>query len=452
MNLNQTDYILPYDEHAEKAVLGALLIETEAFHTVEQILNADMFYCDNHKILYRTIAQMYQNNIGVDLVTVSNELKNKKLFNDSLTPLFIAELSSRVGSAAHILQHALYIKQEYIKRSVIEVSQKAMQSIYSGDDIADVLYQLSQSVNVIEEGSTNVSTLKHIREYASQAIAESERRVTNFRNGVQNGITTGLEDLDKITGGWQNGELVIIASRPAMGKTALAIKFMESAASSYQDVAMFTLEMKGERLVDRIILAKTGIDSWKYKRGCLTNEEINLVEDTSTYLYKLPIYIDDNSSQTMSRIKAKCRVLKKKNKCKLVIIDYLQLTESEGKTNNREQEVAKISREAKKMAKSLNIPVLLLSQLSRNVEARANKRPQLSDLRESGAIEQDADMVCFIHRPEYYQQSLIYNNQEINNGIELIIAKYREGAVGSVYLQHDGTVRNISDYHIDNPF
>jgi replicative DNA helicase len=254
-----------------------------------------------------------------------------------------------------------------------------------------------------------------------------------------------LKDLDRITGGWQKGELVILAARPAMGKTAIAVKLMESAALSGEDVAMFALEMKGERLVDRIILERTGILDWLYKQGDLTNAELDRIASTSSYLYRLPVYIDDNSSQTISRIKSKCRFLQKKGHCKLIIIDYLQLAESEGNTNNREQEVARISREAKKMAKALDVPVIMLSQLNRAVESRPDKRPMLSDIRESGAIEQDADMVVFIHRPGYYNHKMEYNGREIPNGIELIIAKYREGAIGSVYLQHDGSVRNIKD-------
>lgn len=287
--------------------------------------------------------------------------------------------------------------------------------------------------------------MRHIKEYTRLSIDEVEQRTTNFRRGITNGIHTGSHNLDKITGGWQKGDLIIMAARPAMGKTAFALSILEAAAITGNDVAMFALEMKGERLIDRLILEKTGIADWKYKQGNLTNEELEAIAATSSHLYNLPVYIDDNSCQTISRIKSKCRVLKRKGRCKLIIIDYLQLTEGESDTTSREQEIARISREAKKMAKTLDVPVIMLSQLNRALEARADKRPHLSDIRESGAIEQDADMVMFIHRPEYYKQKLIYKNEEIENGIELIIAKYREGATGSVFFRHDGSVRHITD-------
>lgn len=440
------DYTLPYNNEAEQAVLGALILESTSYYEVNQTLSYSMFYSEAHQTLFRTIDTMNKSAIPVDMLTVTEELRKQNKLDTIGGPYYIVTLTSMVASAAHIVHHALYIKQEYLKRELMRIAQDSIRNILSGEDISDVLSGSILSLNVLEEGATNTDTLKHIKDFASQSIDEVEKRVINYRNGTTNGIRTGFDNLDRITGGWQAGDLVIIAARPAMGKTALALALLEAAAVSGKDVAMFALEMKGERLTDRIILEKTGIQDWKYKQGNLTNEELTLVADTSAQLFSLPVYIDDNSSQTISRIKSKCRLLKKQDKCKLIIIDYLQLTEGEGDTLNREQEVARISREAKKMAKSLNVPVIMLSQLNRSLESRADKRPLLSDIRESGAIEQDADMVMFVHRPEYYKQKLLYKDQEIPNGIELIIAKYREGATGSVFLQHDGSVRNIRDW------
>lgn len=446
---NQTqphDYTLPYNNEAEQAVLGALILESGSYYEVNQTLSYPMFYAEAHQVIYKAIDEMNKRAIPVDMLTLTEELRKGNKLDLVGGPYYIATLTGMVASASHIAQHALYIKQEYLKREILKVAQESIRSIVSGVDISDVLTSSLVSLNILEEGATNTDTLKHIKDFASQSIDEVEQRVINYRNGTTNGIRTGFENLDKVTGGWQKGDLVIIAARPAMGKTALALSILEASAVSGNDVAMFALEMKGERLTDRLILEKTGIQDWKYKQGSLTNEELSLVADTSAQLFNLPVYIDDNSSQTISRIKSKCRLLKKQDKCKLIIIDYLQLTEGEGDSMNREQEVARISREAKKMAKSLNVPVIMLSQLNRSLESRADKRPLLSDIRESGAIEQDADMVMFVHRPEYYNQKLLFKDTEIPNGIELIIAKYREGATGSVFLQHDGSVRNIKDW------
>jgi len=398
---------------------------------------------------------MHKDSIPVDMVTVTAELIKSGKLNEVGGPLYISDLSINTGSAAHIVQHSLYIKQEFIKRELLRVNQESIRDIMSGEDVSDVLSKSINKLNVLDEDSVNTESLKHISDISYNSIISAEHRSRNFRNNIQNGIPTGSTGLDKITGGWQNGDVYIIGARPAMGKTAFAIKFLEAAAMFGYDVTMFALEMKGERLIDRIIIEKTGIDDWRYKQGNLSDNELNIIADTSNYLYSLPVYIDDNSSQTVSRIKSKCRLLKKKGKCKLIIIDYLQLTEGEGSSNNREQEIAKISREIKKMAKSLDVPVIVLSQLNRALETRSGKRPQLSDIRESGAIEQDADFVAFIHRPDYYKEVLEYpkDKSEILNGIEFIISKYREGAVGSVYMQHNGALRNIKDYELyTNPF
>lgn len=440
------DYTKLYNNEAEQAVLGALILESNAYYDVSPILSPDMFYSDIHKVLYGTIEQMNAGCVPVDMVTVTEELKKRAKLTGELGPVYIAELTGRVASHAHIVQHAMYIKQEYLRREMLTIAQSSMRDIFNGTDIADILSETARRIQVLEEGASVTDTLKHIREYAMISIDEAEKRTVNYRSGAKNGITTGMRDLDRITGGWQNGELTVIAARPAMGKTAVAIKLLEAAALAGHDVVMFALEMKGERLTDRIILEKTGIKDWFYKQGGLSNDELAAIADTSSYLYNLPVFIDDNSCRTISSIKSKSRLLKQKGKCKLIIIDYLQLIEGAGAAGSREQEVAQISREAKKMAKSLDVPVIMLSQLNRALEARADKRPMLSDLRESGAIEQDADMVMFIHRPEYYGRKLEYKGAEIINGMELIIAKYREGATGSIFLQHDGSVRNISDY------
>lgn len=442
------DCIPPCNDDAERAVLGAIIIESASYYEVDRILLPEMFYSHTHRLIYATISDMHRQAVPVDMITLVNELRRKGSFDDYFGPVYIADLTSMIGSTTHIVEHALYIKQEYIRRRLLRISQQSVADIATGKDIAEVLDETLAALELLEEGATNTETLHPIATYARQAIDDAEQRVVNYRRGATNGIHTGSPNLDRVTGGWQAGDLVVIAARPAMGKTALALSMLEAAARNGHPVAMFALEMKGERLVDRLILEKTGIADSRYKQGNLSDNELARIADTSTYLYRLPVYIDDHSSQSMSRIKSKCRLLKRKNLCQLVIIDYLQLTEGEGKAVNREQEVARISREAKKMAKDLDVPVIMLSQLNRALEARADKRPHLSDIRESGAIEQDADMVMLLHRPEYYGHKLMCGDTEIENGIELIIAKYREGATGSVFFRHDGAVRNIRDAEV----
>lgn len=439
------DYTRLYEDKVEKIVLGALMLEQEAYYRVNQILSADMFISETNKIVYHTIENLHKDSKSADMLSVAKEMISKDKGSDMV---YIANLVENVGSAAHIVQHAMYLKQEHIKRITMSIYQSALQDLMSEMDVSDVLSKSIKSLSEIEEGSIVNNTMKHLSEFAKSAISQAEKRLTNYRSGKFNGVPTHSKQLDKITGGWQKGELVIIAARPAMGKTAIALKILETAALNGCWPAMFALEMKGERLIDRLILEKTGVEDWKYKHGSMTNQEFDLVCESSNYLYSLDANIDDCSSQTIGRIKSKSRMLKKKGQLGIIILDYLQL--AEGDTGNtRNEEVAGMSRELKKMAKDLDVPVIALSQLNRAVESRGGeKRPQLSDLRDSGAIEQDADMVCFIHRPEVYNQECKMGETLIENGIEFIISKYREGAIGSVYLQHDGTVKNIKDYGI----
>lgn len=446
INQNQNpDYTQLYEDKIERIVLGALMLEQEAYYHVNQILSADMFVSETNKKVYQTIENLHKDSKSADMLSVAKEMISKDKGSDMV---YIANLVENVGSASHIVQHAMYVKQEYIKRITMSIYQSAMQDLMSEIDVSDVLSKSIKSLSEIEEGSIVNNTMKHLSEFAKSAIGQAEKRLMNYRSGKFNGVPTHSSQLDKITGGWQNGELVIIAARPAMGKTAIALKILETAALNGCWPAMYALEMKAERLIDRLILEKTGVEDWKYKHGSMTNEEFDLVCESSNYLYSLNANIDDCSSQTIRRIKSKSRMLKKKGQLGIIILDYLQL--AEGDTGNtRNEEVSGMSRELKKMAKDLDVPVIALSQLNRAVESRGGeKRPQLSDLRDSGAIEQDADMVCFIHRPEYYKQELKdEKGNSIENGIEFIISKYREGATGSVYLQHDGTVKNIRDYN-----
>lgn len=447
MNINQQSTQLSSKE-LELEILSAMIEYPECYYQINSILNRKMFSDDKASELYSLIESMHSDSIQIDVTTVHAESKKRKI---DIPIEYLCSSGNTFIFANSITQRASYLKAEYLRNEQIRIYRDSVADIISGEDANSVLSRSINKLNELEDGSVERGTLRTFREFAESAIKDAENRVTNFRNNVLNGIPTFSQQLDKVSGGWQNGELIIIAARPAMGKTAIALKTLENSALSNCYPGMWALEMKGERLIDRMILEKTGVPDWKYKQGSLTNMELLSIENASSYLYNLVAHIDDNSSQKVSQIKSKARILKKKSQLGLIIIDYLQLAESDLNTNSRNEEVASMTRALKKMAKELDVPVIALSQLNRGVESRADKRPQLSDLRDSGAIEQDADMVMFVHRPEYYNQECKVGEQVIDNGIEIIIAKYREGQTCSIFLQHDGTVKNIKDYHI-NPF
>jgi replicative DNA helicase len=296
-------------------------------------------------------------------------------------------------------------------------------------------------MEALQETIIGQSDIKPLSEIMNLTVEAMYRRKLLAEKGVQSGITTGLADLDRITGGWQQSDLVILAARPAMGKTAVALHFARKAAEAGAAVAMFSLEMSAVSLGNRLALSQTDVDSDRFRLGKLSREEALDIENAASKLYHLPVYVDSNAAVTMGYIHSRCRMLKKKGKCSMIIIDYLQLAGEKGDRNrNRENEVSQMSREAKLIARELDVPVILLSQLSREVEKRSNKVPMLADLRESGAIEQDADMVIFIHRPEYYDKGA-----ETGYG-ELIVSKYRNGKTGIVRFKYNESLTRIYDY------
>lgn len=440
--------IPPSSTELEKAVLGALLLEKEAYSKIEGILSDTDFYSPKHSIIFRHIKNMSDKNDPVDMLTVVQSLYNSGKLDEAGNVSYISGLTSNIASAVHIEHHATIIKQKAVEREIINISQQAIKKVHEGEIIGDVMFWQGKEIEKQQEALTGKQSTNHISEAVKKALNDMSIRMEHAKSGRPTGISTGLKGLDSITGGWQNSDLIIIAARPAMGKTAFALHFAKTAAKNDCPAALFSLEMSDISLANRLLLSESNINSFKFRSGKLTCEESIEIEKAAGTLCKLPIYIDDNASVSMSYIRSKARLLNKQGKCKIVIIDYLQLaTDTNNKNRNREQEIAQMSREAKVIAKELNIPVLLLSQLSRKVEERTDKRPLLSDLRESGAIEQDADMVCFIHRPEYYEKELhAPDNSIVKNGIEFIISKYRNGATGSLIVQHDGTLNKIFDY------
>lgn len=448
--LSQTEigFIPPQAIELEEAILGAILIEKEAFEQIEEIIKSEDFYLEHHKVIFQAIKKLNTESRPIDMLTVTEALKSENRLAEIGGPVYIAQLTEKVASSAHIVFHATVIKQKSIERQTVIEARTIIQKINENEDIGDVLFVSSKNLEDLQESLVGNTKGSHISSSLKRATEEMHSRIELARKNIRSGIDTGFNDLNKKTNGWQKGDLIIEAARPGMGKTAVALQHAKSAAKQGIPVAFFSLEMSDISLANRLILSEANVDPENFKSGYMTNEEISLIENAIGVLWSLPIYVDDNPSASMGYIRAKCRILKKQNKLGLIIGDYLQLAENDEESGSREQEVAKMSRTAKKIAKELEVPFILLSQLNRGNEGRADKKPLLSDLRESGAIEQDADMVIFIHRPAYYDIEVTdkNGNKEINYG-ELIIAKHRNGATGLVKFKHNDGMTKFFDYN-----
>jgi len=440
---------LPHSEETEKAVIGALLIESGAIGEVVGILNADIFYDAALGKIYSAIASLYENNIKPDLLTVTKTLMRSGELKKVGGPFFLSTLSGNIASTANIVDHAQYLHQLWLARKLaiagMEITKMATDPTA---DIDDVLTAVIKKIEGIAENTAYNSRMIDISTVATQCISEYEKRREMARNGGKTGLTTGLSKLDHITGGWKPGQLIILAARPAMGKTAMLLHFAKSASISGVPVVIFSLEMEVQALTNRALLSESEINSDRFKAGTLLREEEEGLCHAIGRISCLPISLDDSANINMRQIKTRARELRRKGKCGLILIDYLQLIDMRSANRNytREQEVSQCSRAAKIMAKELGVPVILLSQLSRQVEGRADKMPMLSDLRESGAIEQDADIVMFIHRPEYY-------SEKAEKGFGVIrIAKQRDGATGDIRFRYNENLTKITDYDKELPF
>jgi replicative DNA helicase len=428
----------PQARGLEEAVLGALMLEKDAYPIVSDILKPESFYEDSHQIIYRAITNMALRQAPIDMETVIEELKKEGNLERIGGALYIAELTEKVASAAHLEYHARIIAQKYLARELISFSSNITSKAFDETSDVDDLMQEAES-RLFEISQRNVKKdVTQIDPVIKEAIKLVE--IAGSRPEGLSGLQTGFTPLDKITSGWQNSDLVIIAARPAMGKTAFVLSMAKNMAVDYKyPVALFSLEMSNVQLVNRLIVNTTEITGEKIKNGQLTPPEWEQLDYKIKELYGAPIFVDDTPSLSVFELRTKARRLVREHGIKIIIIDYLQLMNASGMNyGSREQEVSMISRSLKGLAKELNIPIIALSQLNRGVESRTGsegKRPQLSDLRESGAIEQDADMVCFIHRPEYYK---IFEDEKGNSLIglaEIIIAKHRNGATGDVLLR-----------------
>ena len=428
----------PQARELEEAVLGALLLEKDAYSIVSDILKPECFYEKSHELIYTAVRDLAMRQEPVDMMTVVEQLKRMGSLDLVGGPVYISELTNKVASTAHLEFHARIIAQKYLARELIRFSATVQDKAFDETvDVDDLMQEAEGSLFEISQRNVKKDVMQ-INPVIKDALKMLERAAN--QEGGMSGLRSGFDGLDKITSGWQNSDLVIIAARPAMGKTAFVLSMAKNMAVNYNiPVALFSLEMSNVQLVNRLIVNVCEIPGEKIKSGRLENYEWEQLDFKIKELYDAPIYVDDTPSLSVFELRTKARRLVREHNIQCIIIDYLQLMNASGMNfGSREQEVSTISRSLKGLAKELNIPIIALSQLNRGVEARQGiegKRPQLADLRESGAIEQEADMVCFIHRPEYYK---IYEDEKGNSLVglaEIIIAKHRNGAVGDVRLR-----------------
>lgn len=433
----------PQATDIEETVLGALMLEKDALTTVIDILKPQSFYDDRHAKIYEAIVQLFNKSEPVDIMTVTAQLRKNGTLEIAGGAYHIANLTTRVNSAANIEYHARIITEQAIKRELIRISSKIQEDAFEDtEDVFELLDRTEQALFEISESNIK-KNYAGMQQLMHEAIMEIEAR-KEHKDGLT-GVPSGFNELDRVTAGWQASDLVIIAARPAMGKTAFVVSAMRNAAVDFGEaVAIFSLEMSSIQLVNRLISAEAELESDKIKKGNLADHEWEQLVHKTARLTEAPIFIDDTPGLSILELRAKCRRLKAQHDIKMIIIDYLQLmsgdsSKSGGGPGNREQEIASISRALKGIAKELNVPVIALSQLSRAVETRGgDKRPQLSDLRESGSIEQDADMVMFLYRPEYYDITEDEDGLPTAGTGEVIIAKHRNGSLENVKLKFIG--------------
>ena len=431
-----TGKLPPHDSDLEEAVLGALMLEKDAYMNVCDTLVPESFYDPVNQMIYEAIQQLGLNQRPIDMITVTDQLAKNGNLEKVGGNVHIAELTSKVYSPANIEYHARIIAQKYIARRLIRFATDVEQASFDESNDVDEILQSAEgqlfdiSQNQLKREVTQIDPVLNLALEQIQSAANTESGLS--------GLQTGYHELDKMTSGWQSSDLVIIAARPAMGKTAFVLSMAKNMAIDFSiPVAVFTLEMANVQLVKRLISNIAELSGDKIKSGRLSSEELERLNNSLRSAYGAPLYLDETPSLSITELRTKARRLVREKGVKLIIIDYLQLMNASGlKLGSREQEVSTISRSLKALAKELSIPIIALSQLNRSTETREDKRPVLSDLRESGAIEQDADIVCFIHRPEYYNKSGVdAQGNDIRGMAELIVAKHRSGGVGDVKLR-----------------
>lgn len=445
-----SEILNPHDDDLESVILGACLTETTAMVLVGDKLSPEMFYETKFGEIYSALLSMYHSGKAIDLVTVRAELASRGKLEAVGGAYELVRLAGRVASSAHLEYHALILRQMYIRREMIAGLHTLLASAADESvDLSDALADLHRLAGHLESGAVSNNCLRDMERLMQDTLEQMDKRVENNRNGIT-GIPAGLRELDRLTAGWQQGDLNIIAARPSVGKTAFALHLALAAGRAGKHVLVNSLEMQGERLGDRWLCAQAAnVDAGHLKTGLLDAGERQQALEAARLLSALPVYVDDNPKMSMDHIRSSALLQKSKGRCDLLIIDYLQLCEMKSgqKNRNREQEVAEASRKAKLIAKELDIPVILLCQLNRECEMRADKRPALSDLRESGAIEQDADVVMLLYRPALYGLTSERRSKFPSEGLGMVIlAKHRNGETGDVYFGHNPAMTKIGEY------
>ena len=442
-------HLQPQAVELEAAVLGAVMIEQDAYSLISEILRPESFYDVRHQLIYEAVRTLALQQKPVDVLTVTDQLEKTGNLEEVGGPYYITQLANNVVSSAHIEYHARIIAQKFLARELItftsEIQTKAFDATVDVDDLMQEaegnLFEISQQ-NLKKDYTQINPVIREAYDMLQKAAARSD--------GLS-GLSSGFSKLDKLTAGWQNSDLIIIAARPAMGKTAFVLSMAKKMAVDMKiPAAMFSLEMSNVQLVNRLIVNICEIPGEKLRNPSqLAPYEWVQLDAKIAQLYDAPLYVDDTASLSVFELRTKARRLVREHGVKIIFIDYLQLMNASGMSyGNRQEEVSTISRSLKGLAKELNIPIIALSQLNRSVTAREGtegKRPQLSDLRESGAIEQDADMVCFIHRPEYYKFYKDENGNDLREMAEFIIAKHRNGAIGDVLLKFKAEYARFQD-------
>ena len=427
----------PQNIEAEQAVLGAMLIDKEAIAKATEVLSADDFYREAHRVVFSAMLELYNKNEAVDMVTVTEILKRDNKLEDIGGIAYITSLANVVLTAANVKYHAEIVAEKSVLRQLVRVSTEIAAMGYEANDDVGTLLDTAESRILEISNRKKKADFTPINDILMDSVQSIESLLQN--KGGLTGIPAGFADLDKLTSGLHPSDFIILAARPSMGKTALALNIVQNVAlrahkvigGEPRSVAFFSLEMSKEQLVNRMLCAEAGIDSQRLRVGEMHDEDWTHLWDACDTMSRAKIYIDDTAGITAMEMRSRARRLKAEHGLDLIVVDYLQLMQGSGKRNNsgdRQQEVSEISRSLKALARELDVPVLALSQLSRSVESRQVKRPMLSDLRESGSLEQDADIVAFLYREDYY------NPETENKHTELIIAKHRNGPVDTVNL------------------
>lgn len=423
------DRVPPHNQEAEQSVIGAIFLEPPALITAAEVLVPEDFYRTAHQRIFQTMIRLSDQGKAIDVVTVTEELSAKKELEDVGGIAYLSELANAVPTAANIVYYARIVEEKALLRRLIRVATSIVEDGFTREDeVAAVLSEAEKKMMDVSSRK-NAGDFQNIKDVLVQTYDNIEQ--LHSRKGDITGVPTGFRDLDRITAGFQRNDLIIVAARPSVGKTAFALNVAQNVATKTdENVAIFSLEMGAEQLVMRMLCAEGNIDAQVLRTGALTNEDWKKLTMAMGSLSNAGIFIDDTPGIRVTEIRAKCRRLKQEYGLGMILIDYLQLIQgSGGKGENRQQEVSEISRSLKALARELQVPVIALSQLSRGVEQRQDKRPMMSDLRESGSIEQDADIVSFLYREDYYDKET-----ENQNMIEIIIAKQRNGPTGTVTL------------------